>query len=377
MLKPQRSVWSILPAAGILVAASLALAVTASGAAAAPSLTQVPSFGSNPGNLTMYSYLPATLGPGAPLVVALHGCTQSASDYYSHSGWPQLADRGGFALVFPQQASANNSQQCFNWYTPSKDGRGQGEAASVMSMVTYAEAQYGVDPARVFVTGLSAGGGMTSDLLADYPDVFAGGAIDSGLPAQCASSLSEASTCQYNDRKLTPGQWAQKVYDSHPGYSGPWPRVAIWQGSADFTVYPVNASEERDQWTQVWGIGQAASSTRSLPGGTTESTYNDSRGQPAVALFSISGMGHGLAVAPGPAPDQCGSTGAYFLDYICSTYHTALFWGLDVGGYTYADGSNQSPRLAQVDSVRARTAALATAGWTTASRARRAVSWPR
>lgn len=215
----------------------------------------------------------------------------------------------------------NNAQECFDWYTPSDDSRGQGEAASIMSMISYAEAHYSVDADRIYVTGLSAGGGMTSDLLADYPDVFAGGAIDSGLPAQCATSLSEASSCQYGSRNLTPAQSAQKVYDSDPGYAGPWPRVAIWQGSSDYTVYPVNASEERDQWTQVWGIGQTPSSSVALPGGTTESAYNDASGNPAVALFSVSGMGHGLAVHPGSAVDQCGSTGAYFLDYICSSYY--------------------------------------------------------
>ncbi|MFJ9950165.1 PHB depolymerase family esterase [Kitasatospora sp. NPDC091207] len=300
--------------------------------AAGGTFQHVTGFGTNPGNLAMYSYTPASLPTGAPLVVALHGCVQTATDYYRNSGWTAFADRYGFAVVFPQTGTANNSLSCFSWFDAAKDSRGAGEAESVVQMVTKARALYGSDSHRVFVTGLSAGGGMATDLLADYPDVFAGGAIDSGLPAHCATTQSAASGCQNNDQRLTPAQWGDKVRRAYPGYTGPWPRVAIWQGTADTTVKPVNGTELRDQWTNVWGIGQSASETRSLPGGTTQSVYDDASGRPAVALYSVAGMGHGLAVSPGPAADQCGATGAYFLNTICSSYYTAQFWGLDGGG---------------------------------------------
>ncbi|MFF1907506.1 PHB depolymerase family esterase [Kitasatospora sp. NPDC058218] len=295
---------------------------------------QVTGFGANPGNLAMYSYTPTGLPTGAPLVIALHGCVQTAADYYRNSGWTTMADRYGFAVVFPQTGTANNSLSCFSWFDAAKDSRGAGEAESVVEMVTKARALYGSDSHRVFVTGLSAGGGMAADLLADYPDVFAGGAIDSGLPAHCATTQSAASGCQNNDQRLTPSQWGDKVRRAYPGHTGPWPRVAIWQGAADTTVRPVNGTELRDQWTDVWGIGQSAAGTRTLPGGTTQSVYNDANGRPAVALYTVAGMGHGLAVSPGPGADQCGATGAYFLDAICSSYYTAQFWGLDGGSPT-------------------------------------------
>jgi poly(hydroxyalkanoate) depolymerase family esterase len=370
------SVRSLRRAATSAVLGVLALLAGLLGAFAAPAgaagLTQVTSFGSNPGNLAMYEYAPANLPPGAPLVVALHGCTQSAGDYFAHSGWQKYADLWGFALVFPQTGTANNSLSCFSWFDATKSTRGNGEAASVASMVGTALSQYGSDSHRVYVTGLSAGGGMAADLLADYPDVFAGGSVDSGLPAQCATTQSAASRCQNGSLGLSPAQWGDKVRASYPGYSGPWPRVAIWQGSADYTVYPVNATELRDQWTNVWGIGQTASGTQSLPGGTTLSVYNDPSGKPAVQLYQISGMSHGLAVDPGSATGQCGATGTYYLDTICSSYYTAMFWGLgggtepppsgqcftdsnynqvaagrahQSGGYTYANGSNQAMGL--------------------------------
>ncbi|MFE4449832.1 PHB depolymerase family esterase [Streptomyces sp. NPDC056796] len=304
-------------------------AVGAPAAPAATGLQQVTGFGSNPGGLQMFAYTPDGVPAGAPLVVALHGCTQSASAYFTGSGWSKYADLWGFDVVFPQTTPANNALSCFGWFDPAESTRGRGEAASVVQMVEYAKQTYGSDGRRVYVTGLSAGGGMTADLLAAYPDVFAGGSVASGLPAQCATSQAAASGCQTGPQKLSPAQWGDKVRGSYPGWTGPWPRVAIWQGTSDRTVSPANATALRDQWTDVWGIGQTPSGTGSLPGGTTRSVYEDASGRSAVETFSVSGMGHGLPVNPGSGADQCGATGAYFLNTVCSAYHTGVFWGLD------------------------------------------------
>lgn len=297
--------------------------------ASAAGLTQVTGFGTNPGNLSMFTYAPDSLPADAPLVVALHGCTQSANDYYTHSGWPKFADLYGFALVLPQTSSANNANSCFNWFEPGDSGRGQGEALSIKQMVDKAVALYGGDTRRVYITGLSAGGAMTANMLAAYPDVFAGGAIDSGMPARCANSLVTAYTCMYSPPDKSPAQWGQSVRSAAPAGTTSWPRVAIWQGTSDTTVRPANATELRDQWTNVWGIGQTPSRTESLGGGTTSSVYDDASGRSAVEVYSVYGMRHGLAVEPGGGAEQCGSSGTYYLDTICSSYHTARFWGLD------------------------------------------------
>ncbi|MFE7401625.1 PHB depolymerase family esterase [Streptomyces sp. NPDC057557] len=343
-------------AALALVAATLSTVGAAPPAAAAGGLQQVTGFGTNPGNLQMYEYAPAGLPANAPLVIALHGCTQTANDYYTNSGWPKYADLWGFAVVFPQTTSANNPLSCFGWFDPAEDSRGKGEAASIVQMVEHAKRSHGSDARRVYVTGLSAGGGMTADLLAAYPDVFAGGSVASGLPAQCATSQAAASGCQTGPQKLTPAQWGDKVRGSYPGYSGPWPRVAIWQGTSDYTVYPANATALRDQWTDVWGIGRTPSSTDTLPGNTTRSIYNDASGKPAVETYSVSGMGHGLAVSPGSGTDQCGTTAAYFLNAICSTYYTSVFWGLDQG--TPGGGQLPAPSGLQVTAVTANSVSL-------------------
>ncbi|MFE1949681.1 PHB depolymerase family esterase [Streptomyces sp. NPDC059524] len=331
-----------------LTAAAGALALTGSLVAVGPQasaagLTQVTGFGSNPGNLSMYAYAPDGLPEDAPIVVALHGCTQSASDYYAHSGWPKFADQYKFALVLPQTTSANNANSCFNWFDSADSTRGKGEALSIKQMVDTAVARYGSDTGRVYITGLSAGAGMTANMLAAYPDVFAGGSIDSGLPASCATSVSAAYTCMYSPPDKTPAQWGDLVRAAAPSGTTHWPRVAIWQGTSDTTVAPANATELRDQWTNVWDIDQTPSRTENLPGNTTLSQYDDASGNPAVSVYSISGMAHGLAVDPGSGAEQCGTTGTYYLDTICSSYHTARFWGLDGGGSGQPPGALPAP----------------------------------
>jgi feruloyl esterase len=137
--------------------------------AKAASLIQVVGFGSNPGNLAMYSYRQDGLPAGRPLVVALHGCSQNANTYYTNSGWKKFADQWRFGLVLPQTNSVNNSSSCSNWFLTGDTSRGQGEARFIKQIVDYAVANYGTDSGRVFVTGLSAGGGMTAAMVASTP----------------------------------------------------------------------------------------------------------------------------------------------------------------------------------------------------------------
>src|SRR5690348_5932363 len=152
-------------------------------------LHEVTAFGPNPGNLRMLVHVPERLSSMAPLVVALHGCNQTADEYDYGTGWSALADKFGFAVIYPQQQPANNPRNCFSWFLPNDIARGQGEAHSIMQMVEHAVATFASDPGRIFVTGLSAGGAMASVMLATYPEVFAGGAIIAGLPYRCASNV--------------------------------------------------------------------------------------------------------------------------------------------------------------------------------------------
>ncbi|MFJ3941663.1 alpha/beta hydrolase family esterase [Streptomyces parvus] len=301
-------------------------------ARAAAALERVTSFGANPGGLNMYVYRPAALPANAPLVVALHGCTQGAQVYSDNSGLNTFADRHGFLVVYAETTTVNNANKCFNWFQPGDTRRGQGEAASIRQMVAHAATAYGVDTGRVQVTGLSAGGAMTSVMLAAYPDVFAAGAVVAGIPYGCGTDVVSAFGCMSPGVDRTPAAWAQAVRDAHPGFAGPWPRVAIWHGDNDATVAPRNADELRDQWTAVHGLGQTPDRTSTIgPNSTRRSEYLAADGgATAVEVNRVPGIGHGTPVDPGSGAEQCGATGTqHFIDSVCSSYWITRFFGLD------------------------------------------------
>ncbi|GAA1109252.1 MAG: PHB depolymerase family esterase [Nocardiopsis sp. BM-2018] len=313
----------LLVLAAVLLLTAAALVVAAPRASAAE-LAPVPSFGADPGNLAMYEYVPDALPAGAPLVVLLHGCAQDAAAYHRHSGWAEQAEESGLALVYAEQSRANNATGCFNWFESGDVARGSGEAQSVASMVRHAVAEHGLDADRVYVSGLSAGGAMAAELLAAYPDLFAGGSIVAGIPVGCATSMVDAFICMNPGKTQTPEQWGDRVRAKLPDGAG-LPRVAVWHGTSDTTVAPANGDASTAQWVNAWDLPTTPDSTVSLPGSTTAEYYGGGAGDAAVAYFSVSGMGHGTPVDP---PAGCGTAGAYFLDTVCSTGYTAQFWGI-------------------------------------------------
>ncbi len=254
----------------LVVAVSGALlAAAGAGREAAAQAVPVPNFGPNPGNLDMLAYSPDSAGEDAPLVLVLHGCTQTAASM-PPGGFEALADELGFHLVYPQQKSANNPVTCFNWAGEFGDAtnlvRGQGENQSIASMVEKMKTDHSIDPGRVFIIGFSAGGGLASVMLATWPDLFAGGAIFSGLPYRCATTVTGAFDCQnmsaHPERKKTPAEWGDLVRDAFPEFTGPYPRVFVAHGTQDFTVQSDAAIELDDQWTDVHGIDQTAETVR-------------------------------------------------------------------------------------------------------------------
>ena len=216
-------------------------------------LDEVRAFGTNPGNLRMFRYLPSKLAANPALLVVLHGCTQTAAGYDLGAGWSTLADRYGFVLLMPEQQRSNNPNGCFNWFQPGDIERGRGEALSIRQMIEKMITDTDVDRRRVFVTGLSAGGAMTSVMLAAYPDVFAGGAIVAGLPYGAATNVQQAFETMFQCPPRPARAWGDLVRGASP-HKGPWPRVSVWHGGADATVIPSNAREIVKQWTDVHGL---------------------------------------------------------------------------------------------------------------------------
>jgi poly(hydroxyalkanoate) depolymerase family esterase len=309
----------------LAILTTLLLALTGITGSTALAVEPVPNFGSNPGNLKMFRHVPAGLPSGRPVVVALHGCTQNSS-YGTGAGWIQLADRLRFTVVLPEQQTANNMNRCFNWFERGDTTRGQGEAESIAQMVRRTIADTGANPARVHVTGLSAGGAMTAVMLATYPEMFAGGGVVAGIAYRCAASMIDAFSCMLPGKNQTPAALGNAVRAAS-SHTGPWPTVSVWQGSADWTVVPANATELVEQWTNVHGIPATPTATDTVAG-YPHAVYA-AGGRTVVETYTITGMGHGQPVDPGTGASQCGTAGAYLLDVnICAAHHLSTAWGL-------------------------------------------------
>ncbi len=291
-------------------------------------LTEVASFGANPGALRMWRFVPPGLPAGAPLVVVLHGCTQTAAGYDKGAGWSTLAARHGFALLFPEQQRANNAHTCFNWFEPGDVTRDHGEVASIRAMVAKMEADLRIDPARVFVTGLSAGGAMTSALLATYPDVFAAGAVIAGLPYGSASSTQEALGAMFHPTARQAAERGAAVRAASPSPQRK-PVVAVWHGDADRTVAPANAAELVKQWCDVHGLGEQHA-VADVVDGAAHKAWRDTGGTVRVESYTVPGLGHGTPIDVSGGGDRgVGAPMAFMLDAgISSTWHIARSWGL-------------------------------------------------
>jgi feruloyl esterase len=248
--------------------------------------------------LSGWLHLPRGLRPHAPLVVALHGCTQNAALYAMASGWWRLAEDHGFALLLPEQSDSNNPGLCFRWYDPAQTRRNHGEAAGIAAMVHEACARHGLDAARVHLTGLSAGAAMTMAMIACYPDLFASAAPIAGVPFGAALDVSSGLSAMAGG---LPGTAA--LVAAHraagPPQSGPIP-LSVWQGLADDRVAPANAHAITSVWQALgWPLEQ----------------------------HLIPGLGHGLPIGAHGVP------GPHFLPgFADSTVEIARFFGVSAPG---------------------------------------------
>ena len=301
------------------------------------------AFGSNPGNLRMFSYVPADVAPTAPLIVVLHGCKQTAAAFARDAGWLALADRAKLALLLPEQKGlpsylswvptfllplfgANNQNACFNWYEPDDTARDRGEALSIRQMIDAMFERHSLDRSRVYVVGLSAGGAMAAVMLAVYPERFAGGAVVAGIPYHCADDLSEAMQCMDPGVDLTPAEWRRRVREATGG-EGRVPSVSIWHGDADMRVVPRNRRELVEQWTAVHGISATPARTE-RHGRITRDLFVDSAGVTQVESVLVQGFAHAFPIQPEGVP-PCGQPSEYVVSAdVCAAQEIARFWGL-------------------------------------------------
>jgi poly(hydroxyalkanoate) depolymerase family esterase len=275
----------------------------------------------------MFSFVPGNLQQPPALVVVLHGCGQTAAGYDLGAGWSTLAKHYGFALLMPEQQSSNNANTCFNWFNPEDTARDSGEACSIRQMIARMVSDVGIDPHRIFVTGLSAGGAMTSVMLATYPEIFAAGAIIAGLPFGVATNVREALSGMFQ----SPSRPAAELGDlvrSASDHKGPWPKLSVWHGSADRTVNPANADEIVKQWLDVHHLPAAPMSEADVDGYPRQVWWN-ADGETMVESYTITDMAHGTPVGIADNDERYGAQGAFLIEAgISSSYHIANFFGL-------------------------------------------------
>jgi len=253
-------------------------------------------------------YTPAGLLPGTavPLVVVLHGCTQSAQDIALGTGVNALADRQGFVALYPEQSTTDNVRSCWNWFDVGDQVRGSGEPAEIAAITDRVLRRPGpvtLDASRVYLMGMSAGGAMACILAATYPDVYASVGIHSALEYRAAGSTSTALLAMINGGP-DPQRQGQVAYAA----MGPRARVVpaiVVQGKVDHTVWPVNGDQTVRQWLTTSRLVSGAATGLDFahpnasrdglaPGGLSYSvrTWNDGAGRAVVQYWTVNGLAH-------------------------------------------------------------------------------------
>ena len=215
-----------------------------------------------------------------PLVVMLHGCTQSPEDFARGTGMNALAEEHGVMIAYPAQPQAANMQRCWNWYNPGDQGRDRGEPAVIAGLTRDILQAEGVDPTRVYIAGLSAGGAAATLVARAYPEMFAAAGVHSGLPAGAASDVASAFAAMRN------GAVGQKKAQPIP--------TIVFHGDADSTVHPANGTAVVSQSLAGFPALTAKVKTGKAKGGRAfrRTSHSDADGRTMVEHWSVDGAGH-------------------------------------------------------------------------------------
>jgi poly(hydroxyalkanoate) depolymerase family esterase len=189
-----------------------------------------------------------------PLVLLLHGCGQTPAEFVDATRFTESADRNGFLLVLPHQQSRYHPQRCWRWYEAAHQRRDAGEPAilaGIVAQVCAEEDRWRVDPRRVYVAGMSAGGAMALTLAATYPDVFAAAGVHSAPAHRSSTGAGQALAAMAGRTAVRPPE---------PGAPAIAPTVVV-QGGADTVVRAVNGDRVADQWLAHRSAASTTAST--------------------------------------------------------------------------------------------------------------------
>lgn len=263
------------------------------------------SYSSGFGSRTYYVYEPSWYdgGEDVPMFVCLHGCTQDGQTFADETRMPEIAEEEGFVPIFPETDAHTND--CWHWWDDGHRRRGNGEADEIAGIVDEVKGDYTIDDDRVYLTGFSAGGGMTGDLVAEYADVYAGVATVAGFPYGAADGEMDAQTVM-SSGSGNPEELGDEAYDAMEGYNITrlLPTIVI-HGSDDFTVDTVNGEEATIQATQTNDLAyndqdddaiddEADNVETGTTGGYdwTRREFEDPNGNVVTVEIIIDGLGH-------------------------------------------------------------------------------------
>jgi len=192
-------------------------------------------------------YIPSNCGGGPrPLIVMLHGCKQDPVDFAIGTQMNAIAEEQGLLVLYPAQHARANTMACWNWFNPKDQVRDSGEPSILAGMTRQIVSQHKIDPQRVFVAGLSAGGAMAAVLGATYPDVYRGIGVHSGLPYQVANDVVSAFAAMRGEAK-----------GSGNICTSPRIPIIVFHGDSDPTVHPSNADRIIASQAQAGDITEA------------------------------------------------------------------------------------------------------------------------
>jgi poly(hydroxyalkanoate) depolymerase family esterase len=246
---------------------------------------------SNPaGSRTYKLYIPSRAqGQALPLVVMLHGCTQSPDDFAAGTRMNLIAEEKTCLVVYPAQPSKANAAKCWNWFRPSDQRRGQGEPSLIAGITRQVMRDYSVDPQRVYIGGLSAGAAAAAVMGATYPDLYAAIGVHSGLACGAANDLPSAFVAMRNGE--LPGSFGSGDTSEALGHGSVVPTI-VFHGDRDNTVHPRNGDHVIAQ-KRATGLRKTVHRGR-IPRGHsyTRTIHTDTSGRPIFEHWEIHGAGH-------------------------------------------------------------------------------------
>ena len=261
------------------------------------------SYTNQAGSRTYKLYIPSGyIGQEVPLVVMLHGCTQSPNDIAAGTQMNRLAEENIFLVAYPAQAQGANMNKCWNWFKASDQQRGRGEPSLVAGITRQVIDDYNVAGGRVYVVGMSAGGAMAAIMAETYPDLYAAVGIHSGLAPGAAHDMPSAFAAMHQGGPAT-----QRRHHPIATPTGKFDRIVpaiVFHGDRDKTVHPRNADHLLGHYCPAKTTGSREETGGSTPRGTvrqgqvpgghayTRATYRDAGGRTIAERWTVHGLGH-------------------------------------------------------------------------------------